>query len=249
MQDKFCLVTGTSTGIGRHVAEALVNEGWQVMGLSRRDSGLQHSNYRHVRLDLGDPGAVTHFFEKEFRSEVNLAAYDRVGLVNNAALLDPVGPAQKMPLKALEKAFQVNAVVPIWLMGYFVRYCTGRSLRIVNVSSGAAHRPMPGWMAYCGTKAALRMASQVVALEHQELSRPAGSPESMAVCCFEPGVVDTPMQDLVRQQNPEDFPRLQRFLDLKSSGRLIPPEKPARAIVQWLESDPPEVFTETRFEG
>ena len=247
--EKFCLVTGTSTGIGYHVAQSLLSAGWHVLGVSRRAGALQHPRYRHVRLDLGDISAVQSYFESVFPNEVNLSTFSRVGLVNNAALLSPVGPIDTVDLEALELAFRVNTVVPAWLMGYFKRASAHAHLRILNVSSGAAHRPTAGWTAYCGTKAALRMASQVLAAEWAEIPRPASPAGTLAVCCFEPGVVDTPMQDEVRRQNPENFPRVQRFLELKAAGQLIPPEKPALAMARWLDSDPAEVFTETRFQG
>jgi len=57
---------------------------------------------------------------------------------------------------------------------------------IVNVSSGAAHRPLEGWSAYCAGKAGLAMVTRSIALET------AG--KAVRVFGFSPGTIDTDMQ-------------------------------------------------------
>ena len=57
---------------------------------------------------------------------------------------------------------------------------------IVNVSSGAAHRPMEGWSAYCAGKAGLAMVTRSIMLET------AG--KGIRIFGFSPGTIDTDMQ-------------------------------------------------------
>ena len=130
--ERLCVVTGTSSGIGRAVAEAALAAGWQVVGVARRESPLVHRSYRHLQLDLADVEEVRDRFERELGGEAGLAGYARVGLVNNAAVVGPVGPTSRLPAAGLARAFLVNAVVPIWLTGFFLREILRRYNRIAG---------------------------------------------------------------------------------------------------------------------
>jgi benzil reductase ((S)-benzoin forming) len=242
--DKLCVVTGTSAGIGLAVAERLLAQNWRVLGIARRDSPLHDRNYTHVRLDLAQAEAVQRYFQDDFAHEFPAGDFRRVGLVNNAALLEPVAPLPKLGLEALAAAFMVNSVVPVWLMGFFLRHCGSTPLRIVNVSSGAALNARAGWAAYCATKAALLMAGKVFADEAAHAG--AASHRDAAVLSYEPGVTDTAMQTLVRGFSSEDFPSVQRFQQFYEQGQLKDPALPARDIAAFLERDHAPPFSEGR---
>jgi NAD(P)-dependent dehydrogenase (short-subunit alcohol dehydrogenase family) len=49
---KHALVTGTSSGIGRAVAEALLADGWRVQGTSRRRGPIEHERFSWIGTDL-----------------------------------------------------------------------------------------------------------------------------------------------------------------------------------------------------
>jgi len=247
--ERMCVVTGSTSGIGRAVAEAALAAGWQVVGVARREPPIAHRSYRHLRLDLADLAALDARLERELGGAAGLARYARVGLVNDAAVVEPVGPTSRLPAAALARAFLVNAAAPVWLMGYFLGACRERPLRIVNVSSGAARRAYAGWSAYCSTKAALRMAGQVVEAEARDYPPGTALPRDVAVVSYEPGVVDTAMQAGVRSVPERDFPQAQRFLDLHARGELVPPARPASEIVGLLQRDDLPHFSELRLGG
>jgi len=163
-------------------------------------------------------------------------SWERLGLVNNAALA-PAGRVQKLEAAELERAYAVNAVMPLWLMGFVLRRRPeGAEVRVVNISSGAAQRPFPGLATYCSTKAALRMAGMVVAAEV----------EDVGVFSYEPGVVDTEMQRATREMPLEEFPWGATFRQYHTEGRLAAPELPAADIVEFLTADGAERFVERR---
>jgi NAD(P)-dependent dehydrogenase (short-subunit alcohol dehydrogenase family) len=245
----FCLVTGTSSGIGLAAAGELLRRGWEVVGVARRPSPVHHARYRHVRLDLADIPRLEAAFEGSLGDELRLDGRSRVGLVNGAATLEPVGPTGALPAAALTRAFAVNAVAPVWLLGFFLRRVRGAKLRVVDVSSGAARRPYAGWSAYCSTKAALRMAGEVVGAEAREFAPGTAVPTDLSLVSYEPGVVDTEMQQAVRGSLSASFPQVKRFLDLHGSGQLHPPSRPAAEIADLLESDGLPVFSERRLGG
>lgn len=245
--ENLCIVTGTSSGIGRAVAEVLLERNWQVVGIARRESDLHDHRYEHVRLDLSDLDEVESYFQDDFASEFPAGDYQRVGLVNNAGVLEPVMPLARLELKALAKAFTVNTVVPVWLMGFFLRHCGHTPLRIVNVSSGAATNARAGWTAYCSTKAALRMAGQV--FRDEAAHTPPARRTDAALYSFEPGIVDTGMQTYIRTVSAEDFPAVQRFVGFYEQGQLLDATRPARAIADFLAQEHAAPFSEGRFPG
>jgi 3-oxoacyl-[acyl-carrier protein] reductase len=56
--ERHAVVTGTSSGIGRAIAQALLGEGWQVSGIDVSPSTIDHPRLRSVQVDLAD-GAAT----------------------------------------------------------------------------------------------------------------------------------------------------------------------------------------------
>ena len=237
MSDKFAVVTGTSSGIGRAVALRLLEAGWQVRGYARREADIAHAAYHHTKLDLGDLAALQRHFEEEFAREVKLSAYARVGLVNNSAVEGTTGPLWKVSAEELLATFAVNTVAPVWLMGFFLRQRGAATLRIVNLSSAAATGAVAGWTAYCSTKAALRMAGQVLVKEAQDYDEAQARMRDASVAIYDPASVDTAMQAHIRGLAPEEFPLLGRFQHLHKQGRLVDPGVPAEEILVLLEGD------------
>mgnify|MGYP001824742298 CR=1 FL=1 len=84
--DRLAIVTGTSSGIGAALANALLTDGWTVVGLARREAGIDHSSYRHVAVDLGDIDALKRVAANDLGTLVTDARWTRVALVNNAAI-------------------------------------------------------------------------------------------------------------------------------------------------------------------
>lgn len=48
------LITGTSQGIGKAIAQRFLAEGHTVVGMDRQEAGIRHENYVHFRLDVRD---------------------------------------------------------------------------------------------------------------------------------------------------------------------------------------------------
>lgn len=234
--DRLAVVTGTSSGIGAAVAADLLAYGWQVIGVARRTAAFPSANYRHLALDLAQVDRATATLEDELGARLAERAWERVGLVNNAALA-PAGRLQNLDAGELARAYAVNAVMPLWLMGFVLRRRPrGAQVRVVNISSGAAQRPFPGLSIYCSTKAALRMAGMVAAAEADDVG----------VFSYEPGVVDTEMQRATRERPLEEFPWGTTFRQYHAEGRLVAPELPAADVVKFLESERTERFVESR---
>ena len=48
------LITGTSSGIGKGIADKFLKEGHYVTGIDRKESTIQHNCYTHISMDIRD---------------------------------------------------------------------------------------------------------------------------------------------------------------------------------------------------
>jgi benzil reductase ((S)-benzoin forming) len=243
---RFCLVTGTSSGIGTAVARLLLERDWTVCGVARRPAPIEHDLYEHVVLDLGQIGELDSVLGPRLRARLSDAP-SRVGLVNNAASADLLGPVEEIDPVRLQAVLAVNTVAPVVLTALISRFCPPHAaLRVVNVSSGAAVSAFPGLAAYAASKAALRMAGMVTAAEWSSDLPRGRTHRNAAVISYEPGIVDTDMQTLARSHDPARFPWVGMFQAFADRGLLSPAEAPAREIVAFLETDGHPAFCERR---
>jgi len=222
MAHETAVVTGGGTGIGRSICHALADRGLAVIAVGRRKEHLEetraHAPDRITALaaDVSDPMG---------RDAVVKAVGDGKlrCLVHNAGTLEPVGPLERVRLSEWRASQAVNVEAPLFLTQALLPVLPGG--RVLHISSGAAHDGYPGWGAYCVGKAGLHMLYRVLA---QELAD-----RGIGVGSMRPGVVDTPMQALIRQQTEADFPLVEQFRKLKQEGGL---EEPAviAAFTAWL---------------
>ncbi|MFD2245954.1 SDR family NAD(P)-dependent oxidoreductase [Pontibacter ruber] len=224
----YYFITGASKGIGKAIAEELLkDENNCVIGVCR-SSSIQHKNYRHQPLDFSDIPAVEHNLHKVFLPYKDAG---RLVLINNAGVVGDIGyVGEGMPNERFEFVFDVNVIVPAMLMNTFLQVYQPLQVPkvIVNISSGAGKYPVDGWAAYCASKAALDMLSLTVQQE-QDLR---GS--SVRVFALSPGVVDTGMQEHIRESDAGRFSNVERFREYKEKGELASPEEVGRKIVDFL---------------
>jgi NAD(P)-dependent dehydrogenase (short-subunit alcohol dehydrogenase family) len=224
------VVTGHSRGLGAAIAEELLRRDIPVLGISRkpnRDLSQRFPALRETQLNLASESAVERWVSSGALAdwlEGRTTAY----LINNAGLLQPVGPLEDQDPAAVARAVAVNLGAALALSAAFVQATTGATdRRILHVSSGAARHAYAGWSVYCATKAALDHHARAVALDHTPALR---------IVSLAPGVLDTDMQAEVRDSSPSAFPDVQRFLDLKHEGKLKSPATAATQAVEYLLS-------------
>lgn len=153
--ERLVVVTGTSGGLGSEIARSLIEDGFVVIGVSRRDVspedlGVLPSTYVHLNWDLSD----LHSLRKLAQTIINTHGKP-FALVNNAAL-GTDGLLPTMHDSEIEMLIRVNITAPILLTKYLVRpMLSSREGRIVNISSIVARTGYRGLAAYGATKAAL----------------------------------------------------------------------------------------------
>lgn len=236
---RIAAVTGAGRGIGRATAVALAHAGVaRVVILARTARQLEetaaeveHAGAEAVVIEA-DLGAIDRI--EDVVAEMTARAGHPDVLVNNAATVAPLGPTVKLTAREVLSAFELNVVAPVMLASLLAPAMVDRAWgRILNVSSGAVPHPdrAIGSGVYAATKTALEAHTVALAAEL------AGS--GVCVNAYRPGIVDTPMQQWVREQDADEIGRElhDRFVDSHRSGRLIPPHRTAETLVARLESN------------
>ncbi len=105
--NRTALVTGSSSGIGLAIAQRLLEDGWRVIGLSRRAAPLAASGYRSLRADLGDPRALEQALDELLATE---AAIDALIACAGAGRF---GALEQLAAADIDAQLQLNLAAPI----------------------------------------------------------------------------------------------------------------------------------------
>lgn len=224
----YYIITGASRGLGRALAEeALTQPDAHVLGVSRHAT-IEHPRYRHQPLDLSDIEAVQNNLYKLFPARPDASS---LTLINNAGVLGEIGYAGELPNEHYGFVLDVNVVAPAMLMNTFLSAYSGVQCprTVLNISSGAGQRPVDGWGAYCASKAALDMLSQVAQKEQEQRGH-----GNVRIRSLSPGTLDTDMQAHIRQADAQQLSEVNRFKSLHQDGQLAAAPKVSQQILAWL---------------
>lgn len=234
------IVTGASRGLGFELAKQSLRKGDFVITLERK---VQSNNpltalskeigcdLMQIEVDLLDLRGVVNMLSWALNDE-KFQSVDCVNLINNAGVLGPVGPIEKNDPTAIVDCIRINFEAPVIVTQTVLKITENwkAQKRILNISSGAARKAVPGWAMYCSTKAALDRFSSVVRADETRLGR------DVRISSTAPGVVDTGMQQQIRNSEPADFPQIDRFLKLKANQELVSAEDTAKKLLTYLNS-------------
>lgn len=152
------IVTGASRGLGLAITQRLVEEGFRVIAVARREGDALREQIAaappgalaFAPFDLGEIDALPAFVAA--LKKQHGAPY---GLVNNAGL-GTEGLLANMHNSQIEELLRINVTAPIILTKYVVRQMmAGGGGRVVNISSIIASTGFNGLSAYGASKAAL----------------------------------------------------------------------------------------------
>ncbi len=215
-------ITGVSSGLGKALSEKLLSEGEKVTGIGRNNS-IEHSNYSFLHCDLRNHSSVS-----QLKLEVD---QQECILINNAGMIGTIDRFSNSDHQLLQEVMQVNTISPMELAKNFYSQLKEKdNFTLVNISSGAANKAIPSWAAYCASKAALNMMSETFFLEEKELGH------SPKIFCVAPGVIDTSMQEQIRNSSSEQFSSVENFKRMKAEGELFTPEEAANRLLCLINS-------------
>ena len=226
------VVTGTTKGLGHALAAELgADANNMVVEMGRGVSGKNGPN-TFIHADFGDV-VSTESALNALGTLLEGKQFHRAVLINNAGVVNPVSRFDLIDAQSLQNNMTVNVVAPMLTTKAFANHTRGKadSRLVVNISSGAAKRAVRGWAAYCTAKAGLEMATRVMAEETREAD------PSLSICSLAPGVVDTPMQAVIREATLESFPERERFRQMKETGGLRDALAVARDIISLCNTE------------
>ncbi|MEX1014838.1 MAG: SDR family NAD(P)-dependent oxidoreductase, partial [Candidatus Paceibacterota bacterium] len=100
---KVFLITGTSRGVGKYLAEYYTNLGNDVIGCSRGASDFEAESYKHFKVDISDEKNIQIIFS-HIRKE-----YKKLDVVINNVVSNPVNISSALlNYKSIEETFRVN---------------------------------------------------------------------------------------------------------------------------------------------
>ena len=227
LQNKICLVTGTSRGIGACIVRRFAQEGAVVYANARMPgsidsvcrelSGTYHTDIIPVYFDVRDQAGARKAFLQIRRERAGLDV-----LVNNAGVMQDALTGM-ITREQMEETFTTNICAVIDMLQIAARIMVShKSGSIINMSSIVGLEGNPGQLVYSASKGAVLALTKTAAKEL--------APDNVRVNAVAPGMIDTDMFHSIGEKNVQDRIRNIRM------GRLGTPEDVADAVV-FLASD------------
>ncbi len=183
--EKWVLITGASTGIGRVAAEYLSQNGFNIYAGARRKADLEslakYPNVIPVSLDVTKDQEIKNAFDFISKKKTGL-----FGLVNNAGIA-LAGPAMELDVEVYRRQFDVNLFGVHQMTKTFFPLIHESLGKIIMIGSGAGLIANPFFSPYSSSKFALEGYTDALRRELMTLG--------IQVIMIEPGMVKTPIWD------------------------------------------------------
>lgn len=229
------VITGASSGIGAALAKALIahTSDLKVAVVARRKDLLNSvSAFQPSRIIPVEADITTDEGIKAVTAAVAASGLPLSLLVHNAGMIGEIGPLVSASREAWEKTMALNVNAPLYLTQALLPFFSSTSSsRILTIGSGAASSVIEGWGSYCTSKAGFLMLARVLDAEL------AAKSPAIRVGSVRPGIVDTPMQTVIRTTG--DFPAKDRFVAFKEARDTHHPAGASSGEVKKTAYPPP----------
>lgn len=240
--EKYVLITGASSGIGKTTAIKLAQNGYKVFaGIRKQEDKIsvesENSNIQGIFLDVTDIESIKSAF-----NEISKFTDVLYALINNAGIAY-AGAVECLPVETIQKQFDINVFGAIRVAQQFMPMLYNS--KIVNISSMASFGLFPFISPYCASKRSLDIFFNALMLECK-------SPE-LKVISIKPGVIKTKIWEKSIEANkkvmeslPEssiekyrcEFEYLVKNAE-KNKDKGLDPERVAGLILKVLNSKNP----------
>ena len=191
LENRLCLITGASRGIGAAIARRFAAEGAHVILIARTVGGLEEVDDQ-IRALGGTatliPMDLTKNDQFDKLAEGVAARFGRLDVVvGNAASLGTLSPVAHSDYKMWERVFRLNVLSS----QHLIRVCdpllhASPAGKMIFVTSSAARHPRAFWGPYAASKAALESIVQCYAAEVEN--------QGIRVNLVDPGATRTAMR-------------------------------------------------------
>jgi len=154
------IITGSRTGLGRHLSSYYLEKGFNVIGCSRSNDSSELNNYQHYSLDISDETLVKKMF-KEIRKK-----YGRLDFLINNAGISSANHVLLTSLKEVQDVINTNFIGSFLFSRESVKLMKMNKFgRIINISSVHVKLASVGTSVYGASKAAIEQFSKVLSSE------------------------------------------------------------------------------------
>jgi short-subunit dehydrogenase len=217
MSRPLAVVTGTSSGIGKAITETLLESGWRVLGVSRREAFFRSQDYTHLQFNLTEIDSLPQMIQDVLREHGPVQA-----LINNAGV-GHFAPHEELSPKQIRELVDLNLLAPLIITRCMLRSLKETRGNIIFISSFSALESSSFGAAYAATKAGLKHFSDSLFDEVRK--------SGVKVTTISPDITRTPFYDS------------QPFAPEEDSSAAITPECVAQAVQQVLAQRPGTVTT------
>ena len=206
---KTFILTGSSRGLGRSIALAVLEAGHQLVATARAPRRLQDLVERYGDRVLPIALDVTDYAAAQRAVAVGVARFGRLDVVVNNAGFANVGAVEDMPPAAIEAQFATNVMGSVHVIKAALPVLRAQgSGHVIQISSIGARIATPGAAAYYATKWALSGFVESLALEV--------APLGIHVTAVEPGGMRT---DFAKDSSVTMFPSSPPYVN--TAGAVI----------------------------
>ena len=155
IENKIVLISGAGRGIGRHLAHSMAKHSAFVYCIDKKFPKEVpkdvKKNMFNVKCDITNNRSFTKVCQNIFKTHKKIDV-----LVNNAAILGPIGHIEKINWNEWVKTIQINLLGSVLLCRTVVPYFKKRNKgKIIQLSGGGAASPLPFISSYAVSKAAI----------------------------------------------------------------------------------------------
>ncbi len=166
MSNKVWFITGCSSGFGRELALAALNNGDKVIATARKVEGLSGLVEQFPDTCRAMEFDVTDFFNAAVVFENAVAAFGQVDVLVNNAGYGLIGSIEESSKEQIDRNFAVNFFGPLELIRVALpHFRAHKSGHVVNISAAAVISNYAGFGIYGAAKSALESLSEALALE------------------------------------------------------------------------------------
>jgi glucose 1-dehydrogenase len=191
LANKIALVTGSSQGIGRAIAERFAQEGADVVITYNRTPGGAEEALRNVeargRRGLSVKADLSSTTEVRKLVATAIEHFGRLDILVNNAGIETHAPFWEVTEEDYDRVLNVNLKGVFFATQEMVRHLlkTKRRGKIVNISSVHEDLPFPNFAAYCASKGGLKMLTRNLGVELGSLG--------ININSIAPGAIETPI--------------------------------------------------------
>jgi len=155
------LITGSSRGLGKALAEHYLNIGDKVYGCARSEGTIDHENYHHYQVDIASPEDVNNLFFSLRKEIKHLDA-----IINNAGIAS-MNAFALTPVESFQKIFNINVQGTfLFCQKAFGLLKKSPHPRIINMSTVAVPLQLEGESIYAASKSAVETLTRIIAKEY-----------------------------------------------------------------------------------